>query len=189
MATKSKRKQYLIDSNFQIKFILKFCLVVVLSSLLVVGLLLFLAKDSTTVAIENTQVLVKNTADFILPLTISAVLIGMLFSGGVVLILTLFTSHKISGPLYRLKNEVDNLTKGDFKRNFYIRGDDQLQNFSQSLDQMCNSLRDKHLALRNKYQYLKDYLEDKQFSLSDENKEEAAKALNDLGEELSGFKL
>ena len=69
------RKHYFIDKEFQTKFILRFCGVVVVSSLLIGILIFLLSQNSTTVAIENTQVRVKTTADFILPVLVQTIIV------------------------------------------------------------------------------------------------------------------
>ena len=189
MKEKFKRRNYFIDKTFQSKFMIKFCLIVIISSLLIIGLLVFLAKGSTTVAIENTEVVVKGTADFILPVVIQTVLFTLIFSATAVLVLTMIVSHKVAGPLFRLKNEIDIIKDGDFRRNFNIRGNDQLQKFSQSLNEMHISLKEKHLGLKENYKKLKDYLECRDYALSPEDKDELIKALQAVEEGLGQFKV
>lgn len=186
MEKKYKRRYFFIDKNFQTKFILKFCAIVIVSSLLIAGLLLFLSRDSTTVTIENTNVLVKKTADFILPMLIQTIVVVLAFSSIAVIIVTLFTSHKISGPLYRLKREVEALSKGDFKRNFNIRGNDQLQEFSQALKEMCDSLTDRQLRWKEKQSKLREYIEN---NLPGEKKEPLLEILSEVEKEVDGFKI
>ena len=186
MEKRYKRKNIFIDKNFQTKFILKFCTIVIISSLLITGLLLFLSRNSTTVAIENTKVMVKRTTDFILPIVLETVLLVLIFSSVAVIIVTLFTSHKISGPLYRLRREVETLGEGDFKRDFNIRGNDQLQEFSRALKQMCNSLKDKHLHLKEKCSEFRKYIGN---NLSGENKEKLSAILTEVEKELDSFKV
>lgn len=189
MEEKLKRRNYFIDKTFQAKFMIKFCVIVIISSLLVIGLLVFLSKGSTTVAIENTEVVVKSTTDFILPIVIQTVLFTFLFSATAVLLLTMLVSHRIAGPLFRLKNEIDILKGLDLRRNFSIRGNDQLQNFSKSLNEMRISLQEKHLHLKEDYKKLKDYLEHKGYVLSAEDKSEFIKTLQALEQGLDEFKV
>ena len=189
MKEKFKRKNYFIDRTFQAKFMIKFCIIVIVSSALVIGLLVFLSKGSTTVAIENTEVVVKRTADFILPMVIQTVLLTFLFSATAVLVLTMVVSHKMAGPLFRLKNEIDILKESDLRRDFSIRGNDQLQNFAKSLNEMCISLKGKHLRLKENYKKLQDYLEHKDYTLSAKDKVEFIRILQAVEEGLDEFKV
>ena len=188
MEEKSKRRNYFIDKTFQTKFMIKFCIIVIISSALIIGLVVFLSKGSTTVAIENTEVVVKSTTDFILPIVIQTVLFTFLFSATAVLLLTMLVSHKVAGPLFRLKNEIDVLKRLDLSKNVDIRGNDQLQNFAKSLNEMRISLQEKHLHLKESYKKLKDYLERKDYLLSPEDKVELIKTLQALEQGLNEFK-
>jgi nitrogen fixation/metabolism regulation signal transduction histidine kinase len=102
-----------------------------------------LSANSTTVAIENTQVTVKKTSDFIFPIIIQTIVIVTIFSAIATSILTLFISHKIAGPLFRLRREIEKLGAGNLNVNFSIREGDQLKNLATSLGQMACSLRSK----------------------------------------------
>ena len=188
METANKRRQYFIDRKFQAKFIFKFCLIVVLSSLLIGTALFFISRDSTTVTIENTEVKVKRTADFILPLMILTLVIVAAFSAVVVSILTLLTSHKISGPLYRLRQDIDILKDGDLRRNFSIRSKDQLQELAKSLNSMCQSLREKQAELKKKIVTVKDSL-NKDTSAWPEKKIELLKNIDEIDNILNFFKV
>jgi len=158
------------------------------SSILIGGILFFLSRNSTTVAIENTKVVVKTTADFVLPMVIETLLLVSLFSAAAVLMLTLFISHKISGPLYRFRREIEALRGGDFTRNFNIRGGDQFKHLSQSLSEMCGSLRYKCAALKDKTSTLRGYLEKRDFCVSGDEKEQLTGLLEEISGILKSFK-
>ncbi len=179
-----RRRILFIDKDFQAKFIAKFCMIVVISSVLVVALLLFLSKNFTTVAIENTQVVVKNTSDFILPIIIETVSIVTVFTALAVIILTLLVSHKIAGPLYRLKKEIDVFKAGYLAANFKTRKSDQLKELAASLCEMGNSLASKHIELKNKLAGLKASLQN-----PDDDKGAILRKLNELEQVLSYFKI
>jgi len=189
MSKKNIRKTYFIDKDFQKRFITKFCLLVVLSSLLVGIGIFFFSRGSTTVAIENTQVTVKRTSDFIMPVIVSTLVIVTVFSALLMIFLSLFVSHKISGPLYRLKNEVEAFKKGDLTRTFNIRGDDQVQGLAVSLGEMGTAIRQKHQNLNEKWNSLKDQLKENDLSLSQDKKEQAYGLLEEISLILNSFKL
>ena len=187
MTNVNKRRHYFIDKSFQAKFILKFCLIVILSSLLIGVTMFYVLRNSTTVAIEDTRVTAKRTADFILPMMMGILLIVATLSALVVSILTLLISHKISGPLYRLKREIDILKDGDFRRNFSIRTRDQLQELSRSLNNMCRALRDKQTELKKRVAAARSSLE-KDASVRPE-KEELLMKFDEIDNILNFFKL
>ena len=183
------RRQYLIEPSFQIKFIVKFCVVVIIGSLLIGGSVFFLTRNSTTVAIENTKVLVKPTSDFILPSLLIAILIVSAFTAFGVLILSLHTSHKIAGPIFRLRKEIYLMQKGDMTQDFSIRDKDQLQILAYSLSCMTSTFCAKHKALKDAYQDLVCYLKERDFCVSSNDKDELSKKLDDMNNAFSYFKV
>ena len=140
---KNLRRNYFIDKSFQTRFILKFCVIVVFASVAIGAALIMLSENSTTVAIENTQVSVRKTSDFIFPIMIQTIIIVTIFSAIAVSILSLFASHKIAGPLFRLRREIEKLGAGNLNVNFNIREGDQLKNLAAPLAQMACSLKSK----------------------------------------------
>lgn len=184
----NKRRNYFINKNFQAKFMIKFCVIVIISSVLVIGLLFFLSKGSTTVAIENTEVVVKRTADFILPLVVQTVAFVFLFSAAAVMALTMIVSHKISGPLFRLQREIEAMKDGDFCRNFNIRGDDQLQVFAKSLDEMRNSLSNSWLELKEIFTSLEKFLQEHDYCLNKDESVQVIDILNKMQAKLNEFR-
>jgi len=138
---KRKRRVYFIDRKFQVQFIMKFCLLVIIGSLVTVSLLYIAGSRTTTVSFENTEAVVKSTADFIIPILIQTIIIVMVITGIFTIMLTLFISHKIAGPLFRLEKEFKSMADGDISADFKLRGDDQPQNIAASLNDMKARLR------------------------------------------------
>lgn len=184
MPSAHQRKNYFIDKSFQIKFIIKFCIIVTLASLATGAILIMLSLGSTTVAIENTKVVVKSTTDFILPLIAQTLVIVIIFSALSVTILTLLTSHKIAGPLYRLRKEVEKLGDGNLNVNFNVRARDQLKNFSSALTAMAYSLRGKIESLRREFLEFKEMVE----KLSTREKDKLIEKLKSIEAKINSFK-
>jgi len=137
----NRRRNYFIERSFQTRFILKFCMLVVAGGLLTIGILYFLALRSTTVSIINLSVVVKSTADFLLPILIQTVLVVMVLLSIATIIVTLFVSHKIAGPLYRIKKAMHDLGEGDFTTQITLRRLDQLKNLAEEFNSMVNKLK------------------------------------------------
>ena len=135
----NKRSNYFIDKDFQSKFIIRFSSLVALGGLLTVVLLYILAGKSTTVAIVDSRVVVKTTADFILPILIQTVAIVTILVGLVLIIVTLLVSHRIAGPMYRFKKVLQQLAAGEFSSEFNIRNHDQLREIADLLNQMIRT--------------------------------------------------
>jgi nitrogen fixation/metabolism regulation signal transduction histidine kinase len=122
-----RRRNYFIDKSFQTKFIINFCILLVFASILIASLTYFRNMQTTTVAFENLRVVVKTTADFIIPIVIEVLLIVTALSATATIIVTLFASHKIAGPLYKLTQDIQKIKKGDLTSTVRIRATDQMQ--------------------------------------------------------------
>lgn len=189
MDGKNMRRQYFIDKKFQIRFIARFSLIVILSSLAIGALIFAFSLNSTTIAIENTKVVVKRTADFILPVMATTLLMVTLFSSLAIFVMTLFFSHKIAGPLYRLRREIEMLKNGNLTGTFTIRNKDQMKELADSLKEMCQTLRQKHAELKTKCDKLREFLKEKHFCVTAEDSDKFAKLVGDIDDILSYFKV
>jgi methyl-accepting chemotaxis protein len=133
-AQKNRRKNYFIDKEFQSKFIIKFCTVIICASVLSAFLIYFFNLQTTTVAFEDLRLIVKTTSDYIFPIVLHILAIVTLMSGLTAIFVTLFASHKIAGPLYKLKIELDVIKAGNLSRPIRIRSTDQLQSIATAVD-------------------------------------------------------
>lgn len=136
-----KRRIYFIEKSFQAKFILRFCSLVALAGLLTIVMVYFLAMRSTTVSIVNSRVLVKTTADFMLPILIQTIIVVVVIASLATIVVTLLASHKIAGPLYRFKRSFEDLSNGDFSKDVKIRRFDQLQDVADAFNNMILKVR------------------------------------------------
>lgn len=141
LTASNRRKTRFIEKSFQSKFIVKFCLLVVLAGLLTIGIVYLLSARSTTVTIVNSEVVVKSTADFLLPVLIQTVLVVMVLIGLATIAVTLFVSHKIAGPLYRLKQGLHELGEGNLAGEIKLRKFDQLNDIIQEFNHLAGKLK------------------------------------------------
>ena len=192
METKTyRRRNFFIEKKFQSKFIIKFCVLVILGSLVSGIMLYFLSWGSTTVTFENLRATVKTTADFLLPVLIQTIIVATVIVGIATIILTLFISHKIAGPLYRFKKELSSVESGDLSRNFNIRKSDQLQELALSMNNMINKLRANLAEIKKQYSSLInswDKLLSSTISKDKDVAEEMKKALREIKINLDYFR-
>ena len=137
---KPRRRKYFISKAFQSEFILKFCGVVALGSI-AFGLVLYLFSSRTlTTSFENSRLIVKSTADYLLP--------GLLFGGVIVALLTavvtsivvILMTHKVAGPMYRFEKQAEKIGSGELSPDLRIRRKDQFQDFATVFNKMTSDL-------------------------------------------------
>ena len=156
---RNRRRNYYIDKKFQRNFILKFCALVIIGSLISGGIIYWMSKTTVTTTFENSRLVIKTTADFILPAVLLSGAIVILLIGFATIVITLFTSHRIAGPLYRLEKDVNEITLGNLKIVFNLRHGDEIKPLAASLNAMAQSLRERLVRIKTLINELDSALE------------------------------
>lgn len=144
-----KRTNYFIKKGFQANFIVKFCLLIMAACSVLSVSAYLLSQKTLTTAFENSRLVIKSTADFILPtLLVSSTASGIIICLATIIVV-LFVSHKIAGPIYRFEKTAEAISEGNLTSGLRIRKDDQLQPLASSLDEMEASLRNNISELKN----------------------------------------
>ncbi|MFC1808315.1 hypothetical protein ACFL0T_08155 [Candidatus Omnitrophota bacterium] len=185
----NRRRTYFIDKSFQGKFIMKFCMLIIIASLLT-GLLIYsFNRHSTTVAFENLRVVTKSTSDFILPIMLQIMVAVTVLVGISTIVVTLFTSHKIAGPLYRFRVDLGKIKDGDLSFTARTRAKDQLKQVMSEFEGMSISLRESIGNLKKDWDPLRTHLLKEQKGLKAQEKKELQASIDRIDSELARFKL
>lgn len=144
-----KRRQFFVKKDYQFKFILKFCLIVMAGSFISTGLILFFSQGTLTSSFENSRLVVKSTALAILPAIIYTNIITLIMISLATILVVLFVSHKIAGPMFRFEKELKLIGDGDLTKVIHLRKDDQIKDMAESLNKMTASLHGKTLDIQH----------------------------------------
>ena len=135
-----KRRIFLINKPFQFRFAFYVCswlFALSLSYLLIISVLFdyffrYLALDPlgpTLASLEKTREDI-----FLLLVVMQLVLIGTTF------LISIFMSHKIAGPLYKLKNYFRVVAQGDYTQKLFFRNRDHFQDLIEPYNLMMQSI-------------------------------------------------
>ena len=130
-----KRSVFLVNPSFQIKFSLLIGSLIFLSSLLYPLLFLDFFKELATTYPEFGSVLEMAQGQFLLFL----IFIQFLFSI-IVLILFVFFTHKIAGPLYKLKMHLQHIREGEEIRPLTFRDGDYFHDVAEEVSEFLESV-------------------------------------------------
>jgi len=144
-----KRRIYFINKVFQSDFILKFCLLAGIGSVLTMGVVYWMAMNSTTVVIEEGHVSVRTTAEYLFPLMVQTVSLELIIGSIATIALTILISFRIAGPLYKFKIMFQSLAQGDLSVQMNLRSDDQLKDLAQTYNEAINKLNNKIKKLKS----------------------------------------
>ena len=174
-----RRKNYYIKKKFQMNFILKF-LILVVAGVIISGMIVyFMSRSTLTTTFDNSRLAIRSTADYMLPSVLLSGAAVMMIIGLLTVIMTLFASHKIAGPLYHIGKDIDELASGNLHVRFVLRGDDEIKELAGKLDSMARSLSSRAAAI-------KKALIDLESSLKDTSPE-TKKNIQNLKEAISKF--
>lgn len=130
----NRRKNYFIKKEFQTKFILKFCSLVMLTAAISAVLIYLFSSHSVTTVFENSKIAIKTSAEFIMP----GLILSALVSAGLVslatIIVVLFISHRIAGPLYKLESSLEKMGGGDLSFDISFRKNDEMRAISEGFN-------------------------------------------------------
>ncbi len=130
-----RRKQYLVDRGYQLRFVTRVFMVVlavaVVTSLIATGVL-YMNMYRPDLPQQNfvTSLLAMATT----------LLIELLLAIPLVFILGIRSSHRIVGPMNRLKRMLDAIGNGDFSQRITLRQGDALEDLAKSMNAMTENL-------------------------------------------------
>ncbi len=187
---KAKRRNYFINKGFQTEFILKFCGLVAVGCV-IFGISLYIFSNRTlTTSFENSRLVVKSTADYLLP--------GLLFGGIIVglvsviaaSIIVLLMTHRLVGPMYRFEKHAQKIGSGEIYSDLNIREKDQFQNMVGSFNKMTDDLSMGLLNVMQVSEKLDGLIEELSDNTNNEMllKEDIRKVVSELRKDKQGLK-
>lgn len=151
----TKRKNYFIEKKFQTKYLL-LTLLLLLSYTFIFIVVIF-APYILTLYFDY-PLSEKNEAARALLLLHGTVWPSI---GGVILffcLISVFISHKVAGPLFRLKKSLVKVTQGDLDVVIKLRKWDDLKDLAGHINTLIEELRTFVITLRNDYALLSEYI-------------------------------
>lgn len=155
-----KRRILFIEKAFQVRFIAKVTAVVVFGTALTGGLLYLLADREFGRAFYSAHYQARSSWELLLPAVLVASFVAMCLVAGLAVVLTLYDSHRIGGPLFRFKANLKEIGDGNLVLVTRLREGDELQSFSEAVNQMVDALREKVLEVCRAEQELDEVLEE-----------------------------
>lgn len=135
-----RRRIHYIKKDFQLRFILKFCLLVLLGAVVSTGVLSLLSQGTLTSSFHDSRLVIERTAVAILPAVIYTNLITLGLITLATVFVTLYASHKLAGPMFRFESDLRAIGEGDLTKVVRLRRKDQLVDMVASINAMREGL-------------------------------------------------
>jgi len=131
-----RRKQYLVDRGYQLRFVTRVFIVVlivaIISSLISTGLL--------WTNIYRPDLEQQATLIAALIAVATTLLVELLIAIPLVYFLGIRQSHRVVGPINRMKRVLEAIGAGDFSQRIAVRRGDALEEVAKTINQMADSL-------------------------------------------------
>ncbi|MCC7201102.1 MAG: methyl-accepting chemotaxis protein [Nitrospirae bacterium] len=135
-----RRRNYLINRDFQVGFTIKFLIIIVIESLLAVGLFTYLSRGTLTTGFIGSDFRIARTSEFFLPTLLVSNLIIIIVTAIIGIAVLVYMSHRIAGPLYRFEKVLNEMEGGDLTQSFNLRDNDQLSELSASITGLTTTM-------------------------------------------------
>ncbi len=135
-----RRKNYFIKRSFQTKFSLRFALLILLEALLITALFWYVSKGTLTTGYSGGELKIEKTASFFYVSFVLILMIASIAVGMVGMLVFIFYSHRIAGPLFRFQKTLQELASGDLTGRIRLRQKDQLVDLGDSINLAAGTL-------------------------------------------------
>jgi len=143
MSSKAPRKIVFIDRQFQVGFIFKFLLLLIVGTVLIDVAAYFILDKRIEGTLYSAHLTLQSLRELLLPTIMVLSVIFVLLVGAAVLAMTLFVSHLIAGPLYAIRRYLDNIGEGRLDFVAQLRDRDQTTPLAASLSQSLTVLNER----------------------------------------------
>jgi len=141
----NKRKNYFVKKRFQANFFMKFATLLLIEAILIAALFMYVSKGTLTTAYEGSELTIKRTNAYFF---VSFILITLIAGTAIALsgiIVFMYLSHRIGGPLYKFERTLEEGIKGDVTQRISLRKTDLLFELKELINDFLNDL-DKRIS-------------------------------------------
>lgn len=160
---KNRRRHFIVEGNFQARFILRFILVVVGATLLSTGAILglfYFKYQYGGADLENIIIMVSPEGQTDVTGLFQIVLVPLIAANLLVLCIvipySLLYSHKVAGPIYRLEQSMDLLLNGDMDFMITLRKHDEFKYLADKMNQLIDFMRRNVKEVRSSHRLIRE---------------------------------
>lgn len=163
------RRNYFIDKKLQTRYIVLMVVVLIVHTLIVLATVFspYIMMLSFDFPLDKRAEAAKA---FLLLHSNAWPVIGafIIFVG----ILTLFVTHRIAGPIFRLKRGIRDIADGRLNETIHLRSSDEFHDVAEELNALAARFRDSFSLLKEKSSLLAGYIEELEQEIRDKKLDE-----------------
>ncbi|NJD06677.1 MAG: HAMP domain-containing protein [Methylococcaceae bacterium] len=184
---KQKRRAVFIHRAFQGRFIAWMLGLILVFGVCSAGILYLLLASELEAETRSVHVRIMDVWERLGLAIVSGNVVSALMSGVLVVIVVLYLSHKIAGPMFRFSRIFDEIGRGNLDVSADLREDDQLKDLAQSLDRLILALRQQRTQRMNGLVEARTLVADLQQSAAEAGGAERAVAIARLDARLAAL--
>lgn len=120
-----KRRKYFINKEFQGRYIFDYFLLVTIGSLIFIGVFSFFSSNTLSIVYDNYHLQLGVTPGILFKRILNTQWLLIVFGGTVVIIFTLFLTHRVAGPFFRFEKALDEMIEGNISGKIVLRKKDE----------------------------------------------------------------
>ena len=138
-STTYKRTQYLTATKFQLKYVGMILLLVSLTAIMCSYVIYYTMM--LTMGDKLANVYPQGRLMSIVNMVNLRILLSMLLVAPIVVMIGIYTSHKIAGPIYRIEKFLGSVADGDLSIPLTLRKNDELVNLANGINSVIDSIK------------------------------------------------
>jgi methyl-accepting chemotaxis protein len=143
------RRAVFIDRRFQGEFMLKFVLLILVGTAVFVFAAYLVLDRRLEETYYSAHYAVKSTGEILLPTLLILGGIFIVVLGAAAVVITLYVSHHIAGPLFAIRRYLENIARGDLDFEPKLRLRDQTTPLAESLTVALETLNARLVSLHH----------------------------------------
>lgn len=188
-----RRRNYFINKELQGKFIFSFFAFVLISSFFLTAIFSILSADTLTIVYNDNNLNIGKTPFILFKEILGANWIFAVTGGVLVVVASMFLTHRVAGPLYRFERSLEEMNGKNFDFEIRLRRKDEGKELARMLNELNTMLSSQLGDMRDLAEEVTSHLAEARRQLdgkSTGDEVEKALALNEkLREILNTFKL
>ncbi len=142
--TSYQRKQFFLSDSSQPRLLVGIELIFLILLVISGAIFYLIANRNLTTTYFQAHLHIKNMLEILIPLLIAINLVGLIIGA----VLTLFYTHRIAGPVYRLCRILRQAGQGNLAQAVNFRKDDELKELDKATTEMLTALNQRVQKLR-----------------------------------------
>ena len=144
-----KRRNYFINKEFQGRYIFTYFVLAGVGSLIFIGIFSFFSSNTLSIVYDNYHLQLGVTPGILFKKILSTQWLFLVLGGGLVILFTLFLTHRVAGPFYRFEKTLDAMIEGDVSGKVALRPKDEGKELAQKINAFNYILSDKLSVMEN----------------------------------------